>query len=168
MQVLLGLGGVQGHIAGVQVFRDLLKEFLAFQLAFLVVVAGEKGGDDQVAGEADQVQALVGEGQFLLLEQEGNLVACFDDLLPDAGGGLDAFLDDLLTEDAVGVGCQWKARSGRGSGRPASRRTAGVVQEREGMVLGQGRQPERSFARSTAIGFLSTPYKHLWAISRRA
>jgi hypothetical protein len=44
----------------------LLQQLLAFGLAFLVVVAGEEGGNDQVACEADQVQGFVGDGQLLV------------------------------------------------------------------------------------------------------
>ena len=67
-QLLLRLRYFQGPNAGAKGLGESLQQFLAFQLAFLVVVASEEGGDDQVAGEADQVQAFVGDRQLLLLD----------------------------------------------------------------------------------------------------
>ena len=123
-----------------------MQQFLTFQPAFFVVVVGEECGDDQVAGEADGVQAIVGAGQLLLFEQEGDVIAGFDDLLPGARGCLDAFLNLVLAEDAARRGQPMEV--GDLPACQADQRIAGpqgMVQEREGMVPGQGSEPKRQF-----------------------
>ena len=55
----------------------------------------------EVACEPDQTHALVGQSQLLLLQRKRNFIAGFENLLADAGSGLDALLDQLLIEDAT-------------------------------------------------------------------
>jgi hypothetical protein len=61
-------GGAVLGVAGAEVFGEALGEFLAAGFAGFVLVGGEEGGDGGVADEADGVEALVGEEEFLAFE----------------------------------------------------------------------------------------------------
>ena len=140
----------------------------------LAVLAGrEIGRDDQVAREPGERQRLVGHVEFLAELLVGLVVpaarircrysvtVCIRSAIgsPNAHVVLRSLCRRLPVERGDLLARQPDQRIA------AAQR---VVQEGEGVVLGQRGQPEASLARSTAIGFLSTPYRHRCATSRRA
>ena len=82
---------------------EAVGKFDALLLAGLVLVGAEEGGDGGVADGADEVEALVGDGELLFLELgRGEVVGDGEEGLAFAQGGFDAVAHVLFKELAGG------------------------------------------------------------------
>ena len=155
------VGGALFEVAFAQVIGDAPRQFRTFGFAGLVLVRRKERGKGGIADETHEVEEFICLFQFLALELgRAVVVAQAEKVLPFAQGGGGAFADFLFPELAGGEpgfpGKGFDLSAGKAYEGIAA--ANGVVEEGEGMVLGQRGEPEReSLARSTAMGLRSTP-----------
>lgn len=119
-----------------------VEQLVPFLCALAGAAAGEEGGDDGVAGQADWFQRLIRHGQLLLLGGRREVVARFEDRPAGGGRGRHSLTDFVLDEAKLGGWFQIETDD-----LPAVKpheRVAGpqaVVEERKGVILGQRGQP---------------------------
>ncbi len=134
------------EVTGAEIFGDAFGEFRAFGFASLVIVGGEERGDGGIAYEADGVEAFLGEVEFLAFKfRGGEVVAEGEEVFALFEGGGDAAADFMFPELGSGeFGFPREALDlAAGEADEGVAAFDGVVEEGEGVVLGEGGSARR-------------------------
>ncbi len=131
-----------------QVLGDPGEQTVASRLPPLVVVSTEEGGHSEVAEKTQRPKRLVGRNQILPFVERRHPISRIEDPLPEAGRGPYSIGDLFLAEHHL-LHARLPVKAADALLRQADQRIAvlqGVVEEGEGMVLRQRRQPQRQLA----------------------